>query len=1667
MNRFIEHIALLNKRTRHFFARNMAGRIVRSMALVFLLTTHGLVQAATGPEPRLGDWISGQAQLNYRGSDPVIATNDVLALRRNVTDSAAEMQFLRFLHASELNVSDASTLGQSRAGNAVHHLNNTYCQVGGDWQVSPAPQSLMGEAIDLDRPHAFQATDHYALEEPFFIWIKDPDQNSNNFLLDQVEITVSFPETGASVHIAATETGPDTGEFVGFVNPVFDRSPGHVCAMPETGNSALVARYLDGEGQERVLEAGARVAPISRVINSDTGDAIDGAKIRLQQKVDGEWQDADVKGVARSRYPAEVISGQAVDDDQQKNYPVVSGAFYYPVLMPGEYRLQVEPPRGYQFPSSKTDSELQKITPVSIASGSKGESFSVPFTGSFFFDLPVDPVASHLFVDKVAAKAQVDIGDFVAYTIQIENRETDAVADVVINDTLPQGFRLQGEAVVIETGERLAPIIGANPRSLTFQLSNLAGQSRVSIRYMTQATAATPLGEAINVVTVTGERAEAVAEARAKVLVKEALMRSRAILTGRVIAGECGGDKRLWQGVAKARIVLEDGTYVDTDSDGNWHIDDVRPGTHVVQLDTESLAEGYRLHPCEQGQLAKFVDVQGGTLWRTDFFVTGPKVDKSDSSEKAKEEKSATTQSETAAEGFVNIADGDVLASAIQTISFRLPTALKPRLTLDGKLVPEANLGFSLIDEAATSQLYSYVGIDLGQIGSHRLLLEGLGPFGNVRFSQSIAVRLSGEPALIKAMPLPQHENLADGKTPLGYKFQLFDAEGNAIPANFELQLQAQRLQAHQEEFEQRRLLARDTKKLSVNSRGEAYFAPVNESGLYRGEVRYKNLSQRFEVLVAPAKREWILVGLAEASAWHREIESRSEAIEDSKADKDIYQQGRLAFYAKGQIKGEWLLTIAYDSARKRDRELFSQVDPNQYYTLYGDASQRQFDAASQRKLYLRIERAAFYALFGDMETGLTVTELGSYNRRFNGFKSAYEGKHFSVNVFAADTSQRYRRDELRGDGTSGIYRLSQGDIAINSDRIRLLVRDRLRSETIVSERNLSRFNDYQIDYTTGELIFKAPVFSQDASGNPQFIIAEYEVDGDIEQDIVAGGRVAVRPIDSVELGTTFVENGDERLQAVDARVQVSENGELRVESATVEGSSLLAPGDKAEAKMAEFEYKSANLDTSVYYRRQEKGFSQQSVLEDDKEKFGTRGVYHFDQNHALAVDAFTQRSILDAREIDNIDVKWQYRNQNDQWNFGLRSSASEFNSESLSSESLLFGGRTRTLDGRLALLFDAEYALVDDDEDSVFPTRFQLGAEYELTSHLDLLTQQIYTFNQSANTQSHLLGLRARPWTGGQVSAHLANEQSESRDRLFSVLGLNQLYRLDKHWSVGFGVDQSALIKETVLDTEREGFADPSAGNRTEDFRAAYLALGYLSDHWEWVNRLERRQADSGNRWNWFNSVIYRLSDGVALASGADWFQQDRAGNSETRTNIQFGLAYRPLLSSWMAFNKLEWKNDKQVESGRDGWRIVNNLNAFYQANDWHHWAFQYGLKYQKEQFIGESFDDTLHLLGMEYRYQMMREWDLGWRHSVLHGERSSVTDYSMGPSLGYRPSQDMWISLGFNLSGFQEADFTDAEYQDEGWYLKFRLKFDQRDFLNFWASDKHRVPAYQQNND
>lgn len=1030
--------------------------------------------------------------------------------------------------------------------------------------------------------------------------------------------------------------------------------------------------------------------------------------------------------------------------------------------------------------------------------------------------------------------------------------------------------------------------------------------------------------------------------------------------------------------------------------------------------------------------------------------------------------------------GFLSPIDGSRLTNRVNAIRLRLDSRLKPLLTVDGKVVPADRIGFTMADTKTGKTLYSYIGVDFGDQGEHLLHLQGLDPFGNARSDLKIKVVRTGEIALIRLLPTKENPNVADGKTPIRVRLQILDVNGEVIKAPVGLKVLDGNLQPLKEKSE---LPEGDApadlqvgsaaslrtgsaaNQVQVDAEGDAWFQPTQASGPYRATLAYNDKTVKVETYVKPLLRDWILVGLADGTAGYNSVSEHMETTETG-LDQDFYENGRVAFFAKGRIQGKWLLTMAYDTDKpnRRDQSLFQQINPNTYYTLYGDATKQAYEAASARKLYLKIERDQFYVLFGDFNTGLTVTELSRYSRSLNGLKTEMQTSRFAVNAFISDTNQAFVKDELRGDGTSGLYYLSRRDIVVNSDKIAIEVRDRFHGEIVLSSRPLSRFLDYDIDYDTGALLFKQPVLSKDENFNPVYIVADYESNG-AGQDLAYtyGGRAAVKTLDGrLEVGATAVHEGQKGgngdLQGVDTTWKITDRTEAHAEAATSKTSAAVAE-QSGSAWLAEITHRANRLTGNLYFREQEAGFGlgQQQGSESGTRKFGLTGDWKLDDKWGLTGQAYRQYNLGTGGVRDVEEATFNYTEKLYTLLFGLREASDRLgNGQTNQSSQVTLGGSWKPLGDRLTLRSTYDQSLVDN-ANADFPTRLILGADYRLTSAVSLTADQEFTWGEKEDSRGTRVGLKSTPWQGGEIGTSLGQNSNENGERIFANLGLKQTWQLDQRLSLDGSLDRSQTIKHpgnTPFNTNT-----PAASGFTEDFTAVSLGANYKKEKWAWANRLEYRTADSADKWGLFSGIVGEVRSGLGLAARLQMFRTEPAANAaKTNGELSLGLAHRPLATHWIIFDRLDYifeDNGGGAAGDFSSWRLVNNLHGNYKADHRTQISLQYGAKYIQEHIDDEDYSGYTDLTGIEGRYDLNKRWDLGLRAGLLHSWSSETLDYSAGASVGYKVVENTWISLGYNFAGFTDRDFSATDFTAQGVYVKCRAKFDQntaRELLAWW---------------
>jgi hypothetical protein len=395
---------------------------------------------------------------------------------------------------------------------------------------------------------------------------------------------------------------------------------------------------------------------------------------------------------------------------------------------------------------------------------------------------------------------------------------------------------------------------------------------------------------------------------------------------------------------------------------------------------------------------------------------------------------------------------------------------------------------------------------------------------------------------------------------------------------------------------------------------------------------------------------EWFYVALADLTVGHRFGSSAVQATRPGEFD-NIYTKGRLAFYLRGKIKGQTLLTAAADTGEndlksmlkgldgKDPRQFLKRIDPDKYYPVYGDDSTSVEDAPTRGKFYVRLERGDSHVMWGNFKTQITGTHFLRNERALYGASAVYKSPEQAPNnehrtqasAYASLPGTLPQRDVLRGTGGSA-YFLKQQDISIGSETVHAEIRDATTNE-VISRRQLKYGVDYDFDYTQGLIILKQPLPSTSSDGavvangtsggNPVFLAVAYEFTPAASnvKGYATGGRGQQWIGDHVRVGATAAreKTGDANQTAMgaDVRVQHSDNTYFEAEVAHSKGPGFgtthsadggLTLSDQAtsgvvgkaanayriagHADVSELTSGAAKGDVEAHYSHQDDGFS-------------------------------------------------------------------------------------------------------------------------------------------------------------------------------------------------------------------------------------------------------------------------------------------------------------------------------------------------------------------------------------------------------------------------------------------------------------------------------------------
>ena len=1046
--------------------------------------------------------------------------------------------------------------------------------------------------------------------------------------------------------------------------------------------------------------------------------------------------------------------------------------------------------------------------------------------------------------------------------------------------------------------------------------------------------------------------------------------------------------------------------------------------------------------------------------------------------------------------GFMGLVDKQVLPSALSNVRVKGASGSRLLLSVNGQVVDETRVGKRARMDSQQLEAWEYIAVQF-QPGINTLNVEEVDGFGVSRGSAEIQLTAPGPLAKI-TLEAPETAK-ADERTPVPVKIRLFDALGVPVTERTPLTLESIAARWNATDLNS---MEPGVQVMVTGGSGTFELVPPANPGDGKIRVSVGTLQSETRVIFLPDLRPLTGIGVLEGVLNIRDhgkmplgAPSVSDAFESELrgwSDKNGDTQGtaRTAFYFKGAVKGEYLLTAAYDSDKTTTATMFRDIQPDQFYPIYGDSSAKSFDAQSSQRLYVRIDKNRSFLLYGDYNAASSpeVRKLSQVSRSATGLQHVYNSEDVRVTSHYSRDSLKQVIEEFPANGTSGPYTLAQSngsDLFANSETVQIVVRDRNQANSIMRSTTLTRFVDYSIAPLGKTILFSGPVPSLDADLNPQSIRVNYLVDTGGPAFDVAGVDVQLRMSDNLQLGAVVEHDGapdnGRQLAAATALARLDANTVL---SGELVGTRSDVKGD-GQGVGIELRHDDSLLKYNLHVQVSDAGFDNPSaaIASGHSEVRGHLDYQVSNDTHVKAELVFTRDNggsgvsgNSNAVQTQGVGVSVQTKvSPNVTTEVGLRAGQTDTRATTGFDYGATTGGvsvpvtttasgatqDTLALRGRVTVKVpdvpNAQvYAEAEQDINDATRHIAAIGGNYAINDkarvygRYELISSlgSQYEIADGVQRNVGLIGVESNYMKGGRIYDEYRIADTIDGRAMQSAMGVRNTFAVSDSLRLTGGLEQVSSL--------------PGAnGTSTGESRAVtggfdWLGMGEYKNRLRGSGSLELREAT--------DTTSALLTLGVAYKLDADWSMLTRAtvnrvsnikdGSEHWLEREQIGFAYRPVdQDSWNTLLRYEHKADtlSGVVSGTEP--MINTVTDIVSAhlNYQPYKSDMVSARFAAKQSVGSSYGFAssygAQLLYGRWTHDISQDWDFGLQAGRLISD-TNAQQHTLGIELGYQLSQGLWLSAGYNVIGLHDPDLTGADYTDAGAYIRLRFKFDERLF-------------------
>ncbi|MEN9886082.1 MAG: hypothetical protein RL758_660, partial [Pseudomonadota bacterium] len=1062
--------------------------------------------------------------------------------------------------------------------------------------------------------------------------------------------------------------------------------------------------------------------------------------------------------------------------------------------------------------------------------------------------------------------------------------------------------------------------------------------------------------------------------------------------------------------------------------------------------------------------------------------------------------------------GFIDLKDGDTLPMQSLNVRVKGPAGAALRLKVNDSLLDLKRVGKKATLPKNSTVAWEYIGVVL-KPGKNRLLLEVTDDFGIAR-AAPIEITVVAPDKLGAVHLKAPAQARADLKTPIPVHIRLTDDQGVPVTARTQLTLETD-------------VGVWSEKDLNPNEPGLQVFLeggqgvfhiiPPGVPGDLRVRVSASSFGKEARVTLLPELRPMIAVGVVEgtldlskrgtlaldqapaAAAFEQELSSLGQGGTNSRAG------GRAAFFLKGAVKGEYLLTASLDTAKSNKERLFREIRPDEFYPVYGDASGKGYDAQSSERLYVRIDKDRSFLLYGDFLTASSqeVRRLSQVNRTLTGVKNVHHTEDVRVTSYASRTTQKKQVEEFASNGTSGPYYLAAGtgDVLVNSEQVEIVVRDRNQPHVILSKTSMVRYVDYTLEPLSRRLLFTRAIPSLSPDLNPQSVRVSYEMDNGGNKYTVAGVDAQFKVHEQLQVGV--VVNTDKNpeaprdLAAVTTLARLDANTAVAAEVVNTQ-TDLHGSG---QAVRAEIRHQNAQWGASAQVVHSDSKFDNPDAgFVAGRTEAHARAEYRMDSSTAIRAEAMRSEDnathaskqgasvgvIKKLNEQVTGELSARYATgggaqANSLFSFGAVSTTGAGGQVGNSVTQLGAAANLAAADAGLSevktvrakvtasvpdvpqaqVFAEAEQSIASDNKGRVAA----VGGQYALTDKTRLYGRYEFDsslYQHSAVTTTRnvgIFGIESNYMEGGRVFNELRLADASTGRGTQAATGVRNMFKLDDHWRATLGLEKTKAVGLS---------SSTSAGLGSST--AIISGLEYSNDGIRGNGVLEGRHGADANTllasfglglrldqdWSFLTRNIYNASIGVGA----------QTGNERAISRNQIGLAYRPVGQDvWNLLTRYEHKTEHTVgnasstvgsisgnafgSTGLMGDYVADIVSMHLNVNPQRGQYLSARLAAKRSSLVDEvglRSSYSAKLLSARWIQDLNADWDWGIQANVMRS--SGALQRAWGLELGYQAMKDLWFSVGYNVTGLTDRDLTAGEYTHKGVYLRVRMKFDEAGF-------------------